>query len=113
MGEGVVVEGCPDVLVDADGLVCSPEETAAEEGGKEEDAVVPLGAGAGHAEFVEEPVEIEEGGGELVEDECWAVEVHEGALFMPLLAIFAPIFVLRGLISPSRFQHRKQIEKKI
>ena len=89
MGEGLVVQGCPDVLVDADGLVGSPEETAAEEGDEEEDAVVPLGEGAGHAEFVEEPVEIEEGGGEFVEDERWAVEVYEGALFTLLLAIIA------------------------
>lgn len=80
MGEGIVVQGCPDVLVHADGLVGPPEETAAEEGEEEENAVVPLGEGAGHAEFVEEPVEIEEGGGEFVEDECWAVEVYEGAL---------------------------------
>ena len=42
MDEGVVVEGCPDVLVDADGLVGSPEETAAEEGYEEQDAIVPL-----------------------------------------------------------------------
>ena len=89
MGEGVVVEGCPDVLVDANGLIGSPKETAAEEGDEEQDAVVPLGEGAGHAEFIEEPVEIEEGGGEFVEDECWAVEVHEGALVTPLLAMIA------------------------
>lgn len=80
MGEGIVVESGPDVLVDADGLVGPPEETAAEEGEEEENAIIPLGEGAGHAEFVEEPVEVEEGGGEFVEDECWAVEVYEGAL---------------------------------
>ena len=55
------MQGCPDVLVHADGLVGSPEEAAAEEGDEEEDPVVPLGEGAGHAEFVEEPVEVEEG----------------------------------------------------
>ncbi len=107
------MEGCPDVLVDADGLVGSPDETAAEEGGEEEDAVVPLGKGAGHAEFVKEPVEIEEGRGEFVEDECWAVEVYEGALFTPLLAIIAPTIVLRDLKFPSRLQHWGQIEKKM
>ena len=89
MGEGVVVERCPDVLIDADGLVGSPDETAAEEGEEKEDTIVPLGKGAGHAEFVEEPVEIKEGRGDFVEDECWAVEVHEGALFIFLSAITA------------------------
>jgi len=74
------VQRRPDVLVDADALVGAPEEAAAEEAGEEEDAVVPLGAGAGHVEFVEEPVEVQEGGGEFVEDEGWAVEVDEGAL---------------------------------
>lgn len=48
----------PDVLVDADGLVGAPEEAAAEEAAEEEHAVVPLGARAGHVEFVEEPVEV-------------------------------------------------------
>lgn len=33
MRKGIVVESGPDVLVHADGLVGSPEETAAEEGG--------------------------------------------------------------------------------
>ena len=77
----------PDVLGHADGLVGAPEEAAAEEAGEEEDAVVPLGAGAGHVELVEEPVEVEEGGGELVEDEGGAVEVDEWALdFMTMNA---------------------------
>ena len=71
----------PDVLVYADGLVGAPEEAAAEEAAEEQDPVVPLGPGAGHVQLVEEPVEVEEGGGELVEDERWAVEVDEGALF--------------------------------
>ena len=77
------MEGGPAVLVDAQGLVGAPQETAAEEGGEEEDAVVPLGAGAGHVELIEEPVEVEEGGGELVEDEGGAVVVHEGSLRSP------------------------------
>ena len=56
---GVVdVERGPDVCVDAERLVGAPYEAAAEEGSQEEDAVVPLGLGAGHVEFVEEPVEI-------------------------------------------------------
>jgi hypothetical protein len=31
-------------------------------------------------ELVEEPVNVEEWGGKLVENECWAVEVEEGSL---------------------------------
>ena len=87
MGEGVVVEGCPHVLVDANGLVGSPEETAAEKRDEEQDAIVPLRKRAGHTELVEEPVEIEEGGREFVQDECWAVEIYKGPLFTLLLAI--------------------------
>jgi hypothetical protein len=75
-----VVQRRPDILVDAQGLVGAPDEAAAEEGEEEQDAVVELGAGAGHVELVEEPVEIEEGGGELVEDEGAGVEVHEWTL---------------------------------
>lgn len=70
----------PDVLVDAEGLVGAPDEAAREEDKEEEDAVVELEAGAGEVEFVEEPVDVEEGGGELVEDKGWGVEVDEGAL---------------------------------
>ena len=70
----------PDVSVDADGLVAAPYETAAEEGREEDEAVPPLLARAGHVELIEEPVEIQEGGGELVEDECRAVEVDEWSL---------------------------------
>ena len=78
----IVVQRGPDVLRHADGLVGAPEQAAAEEAGEEEDAVVPLGAGAGHVELVEEPVEVEEGGGEFVEDEGGAVEVDKGTLYV-------------------------------
>ena len=74
------MDGCPDVLVDADGLVGTPDEAAGEEGEEEEDAVVELGAGAGHVNFVEEPVEVEKGGGEFVEDESRPVEIDEWSL---------------------------------
>lgn len=78
---GVVdVERGPDIGIDAEGLVGAPHEATAKEGGEEEDTVVPLGLGAGHVEFVEEPVEVEKRGGELVEDECRAVEIDKGSL---------------------------------
>ena len=74
------MERGPDVLVDADGLVGAPDEAAGEEGDGQEDAVVELRLGARPAEFVEEPVEVEKGRRELVEDEGGAVEVDEGPL---------------------------------
>ena len=52
------MQGSPNVLVDAEGLVSSPDETGEEEGGKEEKPVVPLCAGAGHVELIEEPVDV-------------------------------------------------------
>jgi hypothetical protein len=61
-------------------LVGTPNEAAAEEGGEEGDAVVKLAPGARHVELVEEPVDVEEGGGELVEDENVRVVVEEGSL---------------------------------
>jgi hypothetical protein len=72
--------GGPDVAEDLDGLVGAPEEAAGHEGQEQEDAVDELQGGAGEGELVAEPVDVEEGGGELVEDEGWGVEVHEGAL---------------------------------
>ena len=74
------MESGPDVLRDADGLVGAPEQATAEEAGEEKDAVVPLGSGAGHVQFVEEPVEVEKGGREFVEDEGRAVEIDKGTL---------------------------------
>jgi hypothetical protein len=62
------------------GLVGAPDEAAAEEGDEEHDAIIQLGAGAGHVEFVKEPVEVEEGRGKLVENEGGGIEVDEGAL---------------------------------
>ena len=70
----------PNVLVNADRLICAPEQAAAEKAGEEKHAIVPLRSGAGHVEFIEEPVKIEERGGELVEDECGAVKVDEWSL---------------------------------
>ena len=78
-GDGLVggdVEGAPDVLIDAEGGVGSPDETAAGEGGDKEHAIVPLEFGAGELELVEEPVDVEEGRGELIEDEYGAVVVE-------------------------------------
>lgn len=76
---------CPDVLINPNALVCAPKESAAEKAGQEEDTVVPLGSRSGHVQLIEEPVEIQEGRGELVEDKCWAVEVDKWSL--PYLSV--------------------------
>lgn len=59
----------PDVLVHTHALVGAPEQAAGGEGGDEGDAVDELGGGARHAELIHEPVDVEEGGRELVQDE--------------------------------------------
>ena len=70
----------PDILVNADGLISAPEQATAKEAGEEEHAIVPLRPGSSHVKLIEEPVKVEEGGGQLVEDEGRAVEVDERSL---------------------------------
>lgn len=78
------MQPCPNVLIDADRLVGPPEQAAAEEGGEEKQAIVPLGFGASHVEFVEEPVHVEKRGGHFVKDEGRAVEVDKWALVVSI-----------------------------
>lgn len=80
-----MVDCRPHVLVHARGLISAPDETAAEEGREEHDAVVELGTGASHVELVEEPVEVQERRRELIEDEGAAVVVDERPLRRLLL----------------------------
>lgn len=75
-----VLHGSPDVLVHAVVLVRAPDQAAAGESGEEGDGVDELQGAAGHAQLVEPPVDVEEGGGELVEDEVDAVVVDERSL---------------------------------
>lgn len=70
----------PDVLIHFDGLIGSPNKTAGSKSANEDDAVDELRGRPGQAEFVYEPVDVEERGGELVEDEVEAVVVYEWAL---------------------------------
>lgn len=70
----------PDVLIHFDGLIGSPNKTAGSKSANEDDAVDELRGRPGQAEFVHEPVDVEERGGELVEDEVEAVVVYEWAL---------------------------------
>ena len=75
------MQRCPDVLGDADGLIGAPEQATAEEAGEEKHAIVPLRSGAGHVQLIEEPVKVEEGRGELVENKRRAVEVDKWSLY--------------------------------
>lgn len=59
----------PHVHVHNDGLPAAPDEAAGEEAEEQSHAVIPLGAAAGHVDFVEKPVDIKEWAGELIEDE--------------------------------------------
>ena len=75
-----MTDGAKNVIEHGEGGVRAPDKTAAEEGGEEEDTVGELEVGTGFVELVEEPVNVEEGGGKFVEDEGWTVEVDEGSL---------------------------------
>jgi len=75
-----VKDGTQHVIKHGQGGVRAPDKTAAEEGGEKENAVGELEVGTGFIELVEEPVDIEEGGGEFIEDEGWSVEVDERSL---------------------------------
>lgn len=61
-------------------LVSSPDEAAGEEREQQHHAVVPLCLAAGHVDFVQEPVDVQEGAGEFIEDEGGGVEVNERSL---------------------------------
>lgn len=75
-------ERIPHIFVDNNGLPRSPEQAAAEENREEHHAVVPLGAAASHVDFVKKPVNIEEGAGELIENEDGCVVVDKGSLYI-------------------------------
>ena len=84
--KGVVAERFPHVGEDDHGHVAAPYEAAAEEGGDETDAVDELRERAGHAELVEEPVEVEKGRGEFVQEDAGAVVVYKRSLQTSQLA---------------------------
>lgn len=72
----------PDILVYTHRLIGSPDKSAGEEGDEEHDAVVELCPGSSHLQFVKEPVEVQEWGGELVENEGTSIEVDEWSLYI-------------------------------
>lgn len=70
----------PYIPIHIDGLIGPPDQPAETKGGDEGDAVDELEAGSRAAEFVEVPMDVEERGGEFVEDEVEAVVIEEGTL---------------------------------
>ena len=42
-GSGCVMESSPDILVDTNRLICSPDQSTTEEGEKKHDAIIKLG----------------------------------------------------------------------
>lgn len=80
----------PDVLIHFDGLVGSPNKTAGPKSADKDDAVDELRNRPGHAEFVHEPVDVEERGRKFVKDEVEAVVVHK----RPLEKIAGLVFFL-------------------
>lgn len=76
-----MAQSFPHVDVDMNRLVGTPEQTATEEGGQQQHAVVPLCLTTSHVDLVQEPVDIQERAGEFVEDKCGGVEVDEWPLW--------------------------------
>lgn len=56
----------PDVTVDVKRRVCPPYKSAEEEHDNQGNAVVQLRLRACHAQFVKEPMDVQEWGGELI-----------------------------------------------
>jgi hypothetical protein len=73
-------ESSVDIVSHSTRLPGAPDQTATEEGTEKKNAVDKLSSTTGHSQLVEEPVEIEERRGELVENERWPVVVHEWSL---------------------------------
>ena len=74
------MHGSPDILIYTDGLVCPPEQATREESYKQGDSINKLKFRPRHIQFIEEPVEIEEGRGELIENKCTPIKVEKGSL---------------------------------
>lgn len=79
-GGRVAVDGGQDVAEGKEGLISAIDEAAGEEAEEQEEAVVKLGASTRHVKLVHEPVDVEEGRGELPQDEDAAIVVDKGAL---------------------------------
>lgn len=75
-----VVQSSPYILIDADRLVGTPDESATEEGKEEHESVVELSLRSSHIELIEEPVEVQEWRGEFVKDERAAIVVDKRSL---------------------------------
>ena len=79
------VQGGPHVGEEGEGHVGAPEQAAAGEGDHQHNTVDHLEHGAGPARFVEEPVDVDEGGRQLHEAVLHAVVEAEGTLVEELV----------------------------
>lgn len=70
----------PDVLKDEVGLVGSVNKAAQEKGRDQDQSIVQLNRRARLAEFVQEPVDVEERSRELPKNKVARIEVREGPL---------------------------------
>lgn len=75
-----MTEGGPEILVNPEGLPCAPEQPAAKKGEEKGNAIVELATRAGHVQLIEEPVEVEGNGRQLVQDEGRGIIVDEWSL---------------------------------
>ena len=73
------MQGSPNIRNNAGGLVGAVNEAAGEEGNNQGDAIIKLERRACEAELVAKPVDVEEGRGQLPEDEDAAIVIEEGA----------------------------------
>ena len=86
----------PNVLIHPHALPRAPDQATGSERRDERDAVDELGGGSGHVELVQEPVDVEKGRRELVEDEIQAVVVAEGPLGVVSLDASSSLFRRRS-----------------
>ncbi len=80
-----VVSGCDgtqNIVENVHRAVCPPDQTTTEERYNKERAIDGLIGGSGKAQFVAKPMDVEERGGELVEQEDWTIVIYEWALMI-------------------------------
>lgn len=75
-------EGVINVIPNHGGLADAPDQTGREEGEEQDDAIVELDLSSGQTQLVAEPMNVEEGGRQLVEDEDGGIVVQEGSLYV-------------------------------
>ena len=75
------MEGSPHIQINADRLVIPPQNSTCKEGCEEGYAIIQLHTRPSHVEFIEKPVDIQERGRDLVEDEVETIIVCKRTLY--------------------------------